>query len=192
MSYQTAKANQELKAIYREYVSGYKEACAASRDRFMAKLSPGAKIPDHGKIYDQEGKAEFTAKCSGLRAKAHEVTSGMLKDLRVKATEAPSTEAVNAITVLGMRKKITESEVSDLLGQYGSNPLCWKSIVDIAEAHDIHSFGEHPVDASIHKLEDIDAKIERNLTTMNAEQGRATEGWIAMAGIDIDCALPVD
>lgn len=192
MSYATSKANKELKEILSQYVSKYKVACDLSRENYLKTLSPGARVPEHDKLYTQADRDAFEAECCGLREKASKITEDLCKDLRAKSTEAPSTEAVNTITLLGARKNVTESEIRDLINQYGADcPQAWRAIKDIADSHDIHVIGNHPVDGQLKAIEDVGSSIYHAMSAANATR-TASNGFAAFIGMSIDEALPME
>ena len=53
-------------------------------------------------------------------------------------------------------------------------------LIPIAKEHDIHTFSEHGVSVAIAKLEDLQRSVDKALTVHNAEEGRATDGFMSM------------
>ena len=190
--YSNEKANKELKSILSQFKDAYRMACDASHKAYVSSLPTGAQIPRDDVIYGENYKAEFDSMCAGFRKKAHEIMDERLSELREKATEAPSTEAVNSITLLSMRKDIPEKEFENLLVRYGDNAQAWKTIVSIANAHGIHSFTTPDIDDKIADVESLDKSLDKVLSLKNAIDGYANDGFLAMVGMDIDNVFPTE
>ena len=182
--------NQELKDITKKYNECFRIVSEKSRSAYVNTLPPGATIPKGGKIFDQESRAFFEDRCQEFRSAADNLIGSRLSDLKKMATDAPSTEAVNTISLLNMRKNISESEISDLLARYGDNIQAYNTIVSIAKEHNIHTFSEHGVSVAITKLEDLQRSVDNALTVHNAEEGRATDGFMSMLQMQIDDVIP--
>lgn len=191
--YLDEKANKELKSILSQFVDAYRIVCENSRNEYMKTLAPGAQIPKEGVIYGEDFKKEFDSMCAGYRNKALEIVEKKLSELRDKATEAPSTEAVNSIALLNMRKDITEDEIDNLLTRYGDNAQVWKTLVSIAKEHDIYTFREiNDLDEKVQTLVDLEKNLEKTLSVMSALAGHATESFMSLIAMDIDEAFPIE
>lgn len=191
--YLDEKANKELKSILSQFVDAYRIVCENSRNAYMKTLAPGAQIPKEGMIYGEDFKDEFDSMCAGYRNKALEIVEKKLSELRDKTTEAPSTEAVNSIALLNMRKDITEDEIDNLLTRYGDNAQVWKTLVSIAKEHDIYTFRElNDLDEKVQTLVDLEKNLEKTLSVMSALAGHATESFMSLIAMDIDKAFPIE
>lgn len=188
---QTEKANKELKSLLSQFKDSYRMACESSRNEYIKTLSPGAPLPKEGIIYGQEKKQEFESMCVGYRDKAREIIAKHLVELKEKATAPPSSDAVNSISMLSMRKNVTSDEINDLLSRYGDNPMCWDTIVSIAKENDIHSFGKHPVKSQIEDLEGLSKTIDKTLSVQSANAGHASDAFVSMMALEVDRSFPV-
>lgn len=189
--YQRQIANRDLKKIIRDYQEGYNNACAASRDAYMKTLAPGASVPQAGRIYRQTEKDEFKSKCNGYKALANAALDGLVSSLGSAVTAAPSTEAVNSITLLSMRANAEKKDFDRLLSAYGENVQAYKTIVSIAHDRGFEYPRTHPEEATLDGIESLRTTLNSALTLENAEAGRAG-GFMSMVAAEIDEALPVD
>lgn len=185
-----ANANKELKKIMSDFNETYKAICAKSREDYIKSLGPGAMIPNNGPmIYTEDGKNYFTEECRKYKAKAHEILDTHVRDLKNKITEAPSTDAVNSITLLKLRDSITEKEISDLMERYGDNVQAYNAIKSIAYAHNIKSFGDHPLNARLENVEALTENIDKTIAPWNKY---ISDGYIGFLGMDIDSVFPTE
>lgn len=186
------KTNKELKSIISQFKDSYRIACDSSRNEYMKTLSAGARVPKEGILYGDERRQEFESMCAGYRDKALALLNKVLSDLHDKMTEAPSTDAVNSITLLGLRKNISQSEIENLLERYGDNPQAWNTIVSIARDHNLSYFGNHPIEGQISAINDLSRSLERVLSTRSAIDGHATDGFLSMVEMQIDEVFPAE
>lgn len=185
-----SKANEELKKIMNEYRDTYRVMCDASRDRLMKSAAPGSKVPESGKLYGEDMTAEFSARCQDYRSRVRAITGARAADLKRKLTEAPSSEALGAVTLLSMRKDVTREEIEDLLERYGDNPQAYKTITSIAKDHEMHGFYPHPAETELRAVEDLEHSMTKIFSAYEAERGRASDGYLSLIGMSIDSAFP--
>lgn len=185
------RINKDLKTITSQFKDAYRISCDSSRNAYMRTLAPGSPVPKEGIIYGDDYRREFESMCAGYQDRAQTILKDALEDLVKIETEAPSTEAVNSITLLKMRDDITEKEIDNLLTKYGDNPQAWRALVSIARDHKIRTFPDHPVYTEIENIENLGANIEKTLTLRSAEQGHA-EGYISFLDAMIDGAFPTE
>lgn len=182
----------QLKAITKDYADDFKRISERSREERLKTLEPGAKIPASGVLYGDRAKADFKVKADGYRTRANEIIDRELKVLNDKMTAAPSTEAVNTIQLLKMRKNLTEADINPLMERYGDNIQVYDTLRDIAAQHDINSYRleQNPLRAKAEKLTDLRTSINNNLRVERAERGYASDGFISFLNATIDDALP--
>lgn len=190
--YSDERANKELKSIISQFKDSYRIACDSSRDAYMKTLAAGAPIPKEGSLYGETFKNEFESMCSGYRDKARKIVEKKLSELREEVTKAPSTEAVNSITLLNMRNNITEAEIDDLLTRYGDNVQAWRTIVSIARDHNIYAFRDNDIDERIAAAESLERTLDKALSAQSAIGGRASDGFLSMVELDIDKVFPIE
>lgn len=185
-------ANYELKVILDKYVQDYTQTAEASRNAFMQSSKGGDMIPAPGRIYGNDYKAQFEERCRGYQAKAEKILDGVIADIRAKATEAPSDEAVRVVQMLQLREDLTADEVYNLLYVYGNNAQAYKAIASVAASKGVRVI-PCPIDVELKALEDLKREILKTLTIYSAEGGHANESFMSFfKSISIDAVLPTD
>lgn len=190
--YSNEVVNKELKSLLSQFKDSYKMASESSRNEYMKTLVPGAEIPKTGVIYGDNRVREFESMCDGYRGKMKSIIADVSSDLKDKETEAPSTEAVNSITLLSMRKNVTEDEIDNLLTRYGDNQQAWRTINSIAKDHNIHVFRDHENEGKLSRVNDLEANLDRALSASSAISGHASDGYLSMIAMEIDNVFPVE
>lgn len=181
--------SKELKSIVSQFADAYKMTCDRSWNDYVKTLTPGTMLPPKGRIYGEDKRAEFESLCQDYRVRVDKVLDEVLVGLNRKMTEAPSTEAVNTITLLNMRQNVDEIEIGNLLTKYGDNPQSWKALVDIASAHNIHVWDAHPVEKQIDGIENLRSSLGRVISRTSAEAGHTSDAYISVVCMDIDNAF---
>ena len=180
-------ANYELKVILDKFARDFSQTAETSRNAFM-QSAKGGMIPAPGRIYGNDYKAQFEDRCKEYQAKAADILDGIISDVRAKATEAPSAEAVRVVQMLQLRKVLTTDEVYNLLAVYGSNAQAYKAIASVAAEKDVR-IGPCPLDAELKALEDLKHNLLNTLTLASAEGGHASEGFLGLFKSIIDADL---
>lgn len=186
------KLNKELKAISENFRQSYEIARTASENRYKQALPPGAIFHPRNGFYDQESKNRFKADCDTYRQKAHALLDDATKDLMDEYTKAPTTEAVNVITLLATRKDVSADEIDQVMLKYGTDcPQAYKALFEIAQGHGYHDFMRHPVEVQAEAVRDLDRAIDRCFDASAAERSGAK---ICAAGFDttVDQTFPVE
>ena len=189
--YRASTINKELKELLNTFKDSYRTTCYASRVQYMKTLPAGSQIPKEGVIYGDAEKQQFKLDCKGFRDKANKILSDAHSELKKEATEAPSTEAVNSVALLNMRKDITETEIEDLINRYGDNPQVWKTIRSIAGENGIR-VSDHPINEQIRNIEGLMHTLNSTLSVASASKGHAGDGFLSMVAMQIDDAFPVE
>ena len=187
------RINKDLKSIMSQFRDSYKSMSDASRLEYIKTLAPGANVPEEGRIYGDDRRAEFESMCQGYRAKVSDFIQGAIKDLKNKVTESPSPDAVNTITLLNLRSDVTPEEIDDLIDRYGDNVQAYKAIVSIANEKKIKGLDViHPIEIEIRDAEDLESAIERSLNIASATSGHTSDAFLDMIDLQIDNAFPTD
>lgn len=184
------KQNNELKQIMKEYRDTYRVMCDASRDRALKAAAPGTPVPESGKLYGDDVREEFDSRCRDYRSRVRAITGTRADELKRKLTDAPSPEALGAVTLLSMRKDVTREEIEDLIDRYGDNPQAYKTITSIAREREILGFDPHPVETELRAVEDLEHSMIKTLSAHEAERGHAADGFLSMIGMNIDNTFP--
>ena len=191
--YKQETLNKHLKGLADEYQQEYDKLHQASYNHFLKSMKPGQVIPQNKAFYDSVYEGSFHSLCADLQTRARMYISDALQDLNRQANEAPTQEALTAVQMVAMRKNITERDIYRLIDAYGSNPMTYTTIQDIAAQHDIHGFENSPVYEQIEELEALQTEAERAFNPYKATNGDnavliAAETFKA----DVDRAVPTE
>ena len=189
--YEIENCNKKLKELMKGYQKSYQDIAERSRQEYMQKLEYGAQIPKSGVLYGEAARKEFSDKCQSYRSEMRGITATATRKLKEQLTDAPSTEAVNAISLMALRKDIPESEVLDMLDRYGNNPQAYQTIAGLAKDRGVH-VDDHPVYRQLEEVEHLTNMLDNSLSLSNAERGHTSDGYLSMIGIGIDSAFPVE
>lgn len=184
---------RQLKSILSDTINSYRTACTDSRSAYMATLKAGARIPEENRLYSTEARERFSAQCMENRHKVHDIFDSIKQELKQKTTAAPSTDAVNTISLLKARgDNLTPEEVHALLDQYGDNVQAFRAIKSIANEHKVYVYRDHPIDEKAKDIEGLERSIDNVLSPVSAESGRYTDGFLAIMNMSIDSCFPDD
>lgn len=181
--------NDDVKQILKEYAGAFTRACDDSRKTLIETLKPGAKIPDAGKIYGDAFRDQFIKTADEYKGRALKIIDDEIRTVNARLAEAPSTDAVNSISLLAMRQNVTIGEVERLLNTYGSNAQAYDAIKDIAYSKGIKGINNNPIAVKAEMLADARHNIEKTINISEAERGHANDGYLAIVGAMIDGAL---
>lgn len=182
--------NKALKDVFARFVKEFEDASRRTRVEFMRTAPAGGIIPEEGKIYGKESREKFEVLCQELRQEVRGLIENEKSIVREEATEAPSVEAVNTITLLNMRKNVTQNDIEDLLERYGDNYQAYKAIASIAKENDIRLFRKHPIEGKLDDLEQLERGLTRVMDITGAESGHISPGFVAIMNMTIDAAIP--
>lgn len=185
-----SKTNSELKAIVKDYYNTFKFYSENDYNDKLLALKPGEPAPIKGKLSGarRERMEEKAAEC---RSKAADIINRELTAVNKKITAAPSTEAVNTITLLNMRdeKTITPELVNTLLDEYGDNVQSYEAIKDIAKRKGVTvpDGVNHPLREQQANIEALNRSLYKSLNLLETEkEGRGGEGFEAFIEVTID------
>lgn len=193
-AYKATKANKNLKSIIQSYKDSYRSLCQSSRTEYLESLPAYSKVPEGERLYTDAARNEFAQRCYGYRHDAEEIINNVLSDLKDEATKAPDADAVNVVSLLKMRDKVSGAELDDLLTRYGKdNPQIWAALKDIGTANGIHTIPDHPVNQAIEDVERLGDSLYRALTSPISSFASATpDGLFSFIEEHIDATFPVD
>ena len=193
-AYKATKANKNLKSIIQSYKDSYRSLCQSSRTEYLESLPAYSKVPEGERLYTDAARNEFAQRCHGYRHDVEEIINNVLSDLKDEATKAPDADAVNVVSLLKMRDKVSGAELDDLLTRYGKdNPQIWAALKDIGTANGIHTIPDHPVNQAIEDVERLGDSLYRALTCPVSSFASATpDGLFSFIEENIDATFPVD
>lgn len=183
---------EELKNVLTEYVRCYEIACENSRAAYIKGLAPGARLPKEGVIYGDDEKARFANSCTEYREKMCAFIDDEESKVKSALTAAPSTDAVNACTLLDLRASKDRAEYERLMEKYSNDPQTCDTIQAIAAKNGVHDLPENGSAAKLDALENLRRQIMRSITPKEAEEGKATTGYIALLSAVIDDAIQAE
>lgn len=162
--YSLAYGNARIKELLGYYVSSYKQLKDAAKERFiksmMADGMKGARIPDDIPLTD-EIKDEWFDIVETIRNEINGIIELRFNTLKKAMTDAPSTEALNSIMLLNMRKNVTEQDVTALIERYGNNPQCYYALRDIAQQHEVYWQGSNGIIEQYENLKIFEENIQK-------------------------------
>lgn len=184
--------NTELKAITKEYAKDFKNMCERSKEDHIKSLQPGDPMPREGVLYGDAAKERFNARAAEHRTKALSIVDSELAKIQEEMTKAPSTDAVNTLTLLKMRNKVTPEDLRPIMERYGSNNQVYDTLRDIAAQHNIrdYAFESNPLRVQAEKLNGLKSSLNNNLRIDRAQKGYASDSFMSFLDAVIDDALP--
>ena len=179
----------DLKAINAEFQKECKSAVDRAHHISLSRLQPGQTAPAPG-FLTPEIEAELRASVAKLSDRAQGILEDALKEVRAAKAEAPSTEAVNSVTMLRGNKHVSEEDIIALADVYGDNYLTHKALHNIALEHGYHILSTHLADTLEKGLSTLSDIYRRDLTAYEA-QAMANSAWRKAAMDDnVDMFLP--
>lgn len=178
-----------LKNINNEFQKECKNAVDRSHHISLSRLKPGEAAPAPG-FLTPEIQEELRASVGRLANRAQAVLEDALREVREAKAEAPSTEAVNAITMLRGNKHVSESELNALMEVYGDNYLTHKAICDLAREHNATLFPPHPAQGLEEGLVNLSRIYRRDLTIYEADKMASSTWRKSVMDADVDENLP--
>ncbi len=183
------KANEGIKELLKDYSDSFRINKQRAKEEQMLKLPAGARAPKDVELYG-EYKDSFNEKVMEIKYKVKDIIDPIRKDLINQTTDAPDTDAINTVSLLSTRKKVSEDDIYNMLDRYGNNYQVYNAVKDIAIDHEIR-VPDHPIDREIENIDNLLANCNQ-LSLRNAENGHASAGYIALMGMSVDDAFPID
>ena len=176
--YNVNRINSELKRVIKDFMFNYKKTCRESREDYLDKFGGDTQvyIPKDTEICTKEARESFTQYCSDCRRRVSDILAPVYKDLEAIATEPPTTEAVNAITLFQMRDDIDAGAIDMMIKRYGNNATALNAIVSIAKQHGMHNYLPHPSTEQIQALKSLEGSFAR-LFNSSAIISNGLEDW---------------
>ena len=142
---------EKIKGLLDAYTKKYEAITSKAREEYIKTLKPNQMIPETIPFHFYEGEWEKVV--AETRTQITDIINIEREEIAQKLTDAPSSEAVNTLMLLGMRKNITEGDINNLMERYGNNPQVYQAINDIAQDHNINIYKKHPIVEHSEKLE---------------------------------------
>ncbi len=189
--HESTRLNKELKGLMGEYKRSYEQLQRQSEAKYKTTLQPGQTFHAQQGFYDAESRAQFSSICNDLKEKAHALIDKAALEVMAENTKAPSAEAVNVVTLLNARQKVSPEEIDQLMTKYGVDcPMVYKALHEKAESLGYHDFKPHPIVEAAENMEMLNSTIDRCFNANNAEHSMVTT--TAAFGVTVDSAFPAE
>ena len=179
-----------LSGLYQEYADNYQRLIEADRYRKKAALKAGERAPSdrNTRFYDAAMRDEFAATAADIRGRWQDVIDDTRAEIDKMKSEAPSTEAVNAVNMLKMLEKPTLEELQAIMDRYGDNYLISRAVSEIAKKN------KYTMTApALETLSDRLKELERDglqLNVFSAEKNGVSTGQASFFETMLDLKLP--
>lgn len=183
MKYDITDVKNKLKENYAAFAKEYSAEMEASYSKKVRATQPGQPAPAKG-FTDLEAAA-FRKRAAAYRQRAEAIISNVKDQIRADVTAAPSSEAVNYITLLSRRKHVSPYEIQFAAEMYGTNFSSYSALQEIAAKNKIY-IDNHP---TMGALEDVQAFEHNNSyysleTISSPDRSPEVTSRLYAAGID--------
>lgn len=152
--------NNTLKSLKVKMDSSFTKHAEASRQEHIKELPAGAPLPKANTIYGSEHLAAFREEAEEIRSQAFAAIAEEREKVQKQMADAPSSEAVNAISLMKLRTDLTPDDVSNMLSAYGDNYSAHKAIVSVASEAGVRSdYPAHKLDTAADGLDYVAGKV---------------------------------
>ena len=166
------EVNGKIKEIYNGWRAVRVDVANRSYEEAMANIKSGQRVPEQGTIIGDNYLLEFRNRTDEAKEQAHKVISDYRSELTLKATDAPSAEAVSALEMFKLRydeelyseKERAEfnSQLNRLVSRYGDNYSAYEAFKAFAESKGEAHLGEHPVHEELRDYDEADSLINKS------------------------------
>ena len=176
----TKDLRSKLSTIYRNYVEAYDKISDQDYKAYLQTLTPGAIAPPKYHFFSDEYRETFAGEAQRYRDEALAIIDDALDRIRIKKTTAPTTEAVNYLTMLKDKPDLTEGDIENALTTYGENYSAYNAIRNLADTNNIRGVDASDLDRLENELREYVLPAFSRFGVIDAENGHATEGALAM------------
>lgn len=165
-----ATLNKELKALLDEYQQRYESQRQASEAKYKTSLKAGETFHEQKGFYYDRDRQTFNNFCEHLKERAHKLIDKAAMEVMAQNTAAPSTEAVNVVTLVNSRQNVPVDEIDQLMTKYGLTcPMVYNALKEKAESLGYRDFRPHPITEEAEGMEAMLRAIDRTFTSASAE-----------------------
>lgn len=186
----TKEIKADLSKIYRNYATDYDFISTASFDKYRKDLKPGQIVEEKGRFFFPDDEQRFIELAREHRDKGLEIVNHVRSEIRKAKSEAPSTDAVNYISMLRNQKNITDRDIDAAVERYGNNYTAYRAIRDIAIEWKIYNYGEDPIDKVDRGLDDVEANLNKMGDTFNMQKKGFNSGHCHIFDAMLDMSIP--
>lgn len=171
-----------------DFKSTYDSFCAEDLKERKLALKPGEPSPlDDGKIHDPQRRELCQEEMRKIRASGNDVIDRAITETRNKMMEAPTPEAVAALTALSLvGDALTAEDLNIAYDHYGDNYLSCRALNGLADKSGNQGHKRsHGLTTTLAGLEDLKRTVS-GLDLIRAEKGFASVGRIALVVSDLE------
>ena len=182
----------ELKRKLREILEEYAEKAEffkeTAKETKLKNLGNYQTVPgdNYLRSFTPEDAAAFEEAIKPLKESGILLVAEYLEKIQKVRTEAPTSEAVNYVSMLKLKKDITEKDISNAVDVYGNNYIVYESIAAIAHDNEIY-IDDNPLDSIEESIERIYDDVKK-MSAKDAE--RQTKVSIQFALMLFDESIP--
>lgn len=152
--------NNKLKTLKVTLDSAFTQHAESSRQEHIKELPAGAPLPKANTIYGSEHLAAFREEAEELRSQALAAIAEEREKVQKQMADAPSNEAVNAISLMKLRTDLTPDDINTMLSAYGENYSAHKAITSIANSAGVkYDYPSHKLDKAADGLDYVASKV---------------------------------
>lgn len=176
----TSELKQKLITIYNNYVEAYDKISDQDYKAHLMNLGAGSITPPKYKFFSTDYRDKFAEMAIKYRDEALAIIDDALDRIRIKKTEAPTTEAVNYLAMLKDKADISEHDIEDALSTYGDNYSAYNAIRSLADSNEIRGVGISDLDVLETEIRDNIIPVFNRFGVIDAENGHATQAVVSM------------
>lgn len=180
------KLKSDLKEIYTEYNKVFEKRQEENYRDHINNMDPYERIPKKDELpIKGTARDNLQSDIVDLRKKGASVIESAFDEIKTFKTQAPDPNAYNYISMLKLRKDLTESDIDNAMEIYGQNYSCYKALEDLANERRIPLNYHNPTD----EIEEALTMAQNNIAKMSVsdcERGGASKGITAFKNMNID------
>ena len=153
-----ANINTTLKELKVKMDDAFSKNAEASRQEYIKSLPAGSPLPAENRIYSDDHLKAFRDEARQIYGNVCDVLRKEREKVSEAKTEAPTDEAVRAISLMKLMD-VSADDVTNMLGKYGDNYSCYRAITSIAKDAGLkNDFGVHPYDKAADGIDYVASK----------------------------------
>lgn len=176
---------ETIREIVNEYLEKTEKATAVSKDNKLKGLDPYDRVPEEEtlKLMTPAEKDSFNNEIMPLKEKGIFAVNDLLEKIETKKTEAPTTEAVNYVSMLKLKKDISDRDIESAINKYGNTYIVYEALQEIAADNNI-LVPDNPYENIEESIESVN-KVIRSMNANNvATQSRGSINFALMMSLE--------
>ena len=191
--YECKEINKKISEAYNHYAMRFKQIKQDHKENYIKSLAPGAMIPNDSVIrLDGEYREEAEKLCSDTQREVLEQLTRAKELIADEVTAAPTTDAVNIVSLLNLRADLNQEELDAMYTKYGDNVQIYKALGDIAHKHNLIVNYENRLEEQNERIDNL-IRNAKSISVYGAESNnQVTDGFCAMRQMEIDATFPTE